>query len=203
MRSLLLTGFEPFDGAAVNSSWELARSLEGEVIAGLRVAAVCLPCRFDHSLPALDAALRRLRPAAVVALGQAGARSCLSFERVAINWIDARIADNAGLQPIDEAVHPGAPPAYFTRLPVKAMVAASEAAGVPAELSFSAGSFVCNQVFFGLMHRLRRRPALPAGFVHVPALGPDTALSELRRGLRAALAAIDTPELHMARGVID
>lgn len=198
---LLLTGFEPFGGDSVNSSWELAKALAGERIGTLDVRAVCLPCRFDSSLQALDDALRVSRPRLVLSLGQAASRSLLSFERVAVNWIDARIPDNAKAQPLDEPVIAGAAAAYFTTLPIKRMVAASQAVGVPAEVSFSAGSFVCNQVFYGLQHRLRRRQAMRSGFLHVPALGGAIGLDTMARGLRAALqAAVDADEDARLRG---
>jgi pyroglutamyl-peptidase len=191
--TLLVTGFEPFGGDAFNSSRALARSLEGEVVGGAVVEAAELPTRFG----ATDAALRRLlarrRPGslrAVLAIGQAASRSVLSFERVAINWADARIADNDGAQPIDAPVLARAPAAYFTTLPIKAMVAASRAAGVPAEVSYSAGSFVCNQLFFLLQHRLRLRPAVASGFLHVPALPGPLSLEQMAAGTLAALASI-------------
>jgi pyroglutamyl-peptidase len=99
MKNLLVTGFDPFGGEAINPSWELARSLNGEVIAGARVVAVQLPCVFGEALQRLDEALLRVRPAMVLAIGQAGGRCDLSLERVAINVDDARIPDNAAAQP--------------------------------------------------------------------------------------------------------
>lgn len=192
---VLVTGFEPFDGAALNSSWELARRLGEDP----GVTALQLPCRFASSLQVLDAALRRLRPRVVLALGQTPQPDALRFERVAVNWVDARIADNDGLQPIDEPVLPGAPAAHFSTLPLKRMLAATRAAGVPAEISFSAGSYVCNQVFFGLQHRLRRRSGVRSGFVHVPGANGALSLDDMLRGLRAALAVADAPELTQPR----
>ena len=152
---ILVTGFEPFGGERLNPSREVARQLDGRRVAGHGVVGRCLPCAFGQALPALNALLDEVRPAVVIALGLAGARSAVSVERVAINLIDARIPDNAGAQPIDEPVIPGAPAAYFASLPVKALQAALREAGLPAEVSHSAGTFVCNQVFFALMHRLR------------------------------------------------
>jgi pyroglutamyl-peptidase len=196
---VLVTGFEPFGGEAINPSWEVARALDGRRIAGVGVVGVQLPCVFARSLPALQAALRRHRPAAVLALGLAGSRSALGVERVAINWVDARIADNAGDQPVDQPVHPGGPDAYFTRLPAKALVQCLQQQGLPAEVSFSAGSFVCNQVFYGLMHALRRRPAVAAGFIHLPPLPQQAAqhpgsqplpLADQVRALQAVVAAL-------------
>ena len=164
---VLLTGFEPFDGASINPSWEAVRALDGVIVGGHRIEVCCLPVEFGRSLRVLRTALRR-KPALVLAVGQAGGRCAISIERVAINLDDARIPDNAGQQPIDRPVIRGAPAAYFARLPIKAMRAALLAEGVPAEISHSAGTFVCNHVFFGLMHALRKRPGVRAGFVHIP-----------------------------------
>lgn len=207
----LVTGFEPFGGDDTNPSWEVAQRLHGRVIAAdggtaLRVQAVQLPCVFGLALQVLDAAITAHRPRVVLALGLAANRSELSVERVAVNLDDARIADNAGGQPLDAPVVPGAPAAYFSRLPVKAMVAAAQAAGVPAVLSHTAGSFVCNHVFYGLMHRLRRRHAVRAGFVHVPAtpgmpLPPGVrpmSLDDQVRGVAALLAASLRPGADLA-----
>jgi pyroglutamyl-peptidase len=202
MSGILLTGFEPFGGDALNSSWELVRRLDGERIAGLRVQAVQMPCVFARSGAALAEALRS-KPALVLAVGQAASRGALSLERVAVNWIDARIPDNAGAQPVDEAVRSGAPPAYFSSLPIKAMAAASRAAGVPAEISFSAGSFVCNQLFFELQHQLRRRRSVRSGFLHVPSLGGALSLEAMATGLRAALAVAQGPESGGSAGQLD
>lgn len=211
---VLVTGFEPFGGEAINPSWSVAQMLHGQVIGGCPVRALELPCAFAGSLPALRQALRRYRPRAVVALGLAGSRSAISLERVAVNWIDARMADNAGDQPVDRPVIDGAPAAYFTRLPVKALIQCVQAQGLPAELSFSAGSFVCNQVFFGLMHALRRRLDVPAGFIHLPPLPeqasahPDSrplALADQVRAMRCVIEALvaGVHELHGAAGRVD
>lgn len=209
----LLTGFEPFDGDAVNPSWQIARALHGQRLHGTRVVAQMLPCTFDGAIGALRAALRRHRPQLVMALGQAG-RSVISLERVAINVIDARIPDNAGAQPIDEPVLAGAPAAHFTTLPIKAMLAALREAGIPAEVSQTAGTFVCNQVFYGLMQALRRRPAVRGGFVHVPllpeqaaarALGTGMALEQQIEGVQLALstALATAQDLRLGGGRID
>lgn len=209
----LLTGFEPFDGDAVNPSWQIAQALHGQRLHGTRVVAEQLPCTFAAAIGTLRAALRRHRPQLVMALGQAG-RSVISLERVAINVIDARIPDNAGAQPIDEPVQAGAPAAHFSTLPIKAMLAALREAGIPAEVSQTAGTFVCNQVFYGLMQALRRRPGVRGGFVHVPllpeqaaarALGAGMALDQQIEGVRQALAtAICTAQdLRLGGGRID
>lgn len=209
----LVTGFEPFGGDAFNPSWMVAQALHGQHVQGHLVQAVELPTAFEASLPALRAALRRHRPRLVLALGQAG-RTAIGVERVAVNLIDARIADNAGAQPIDQPVWPGAPAAHFSTLPVKAMVAAMRRAGLPAELSYTAGSFVCNQVFFGLMQLLRRRDGVRGGFVHVPmlpeqarqhGLGAGLPLEDMHKGVRLALAAAlrRTEDLQVTEGRLD
>ncbi len=168
--NILLTGFEPFDGETVNASWEAVRALDGWRLRKGLVHARCMPCVFGQALQALDAAIDDLRPQLVIAVGQAGGRSDVTPERVAINVDDARIPDNAGAQPIDRPVVAGAPAAYFSALPVKAIVQALQAAGLPASVSGSAGSFVCNHLFYGLMHRIAREPGLRGGFIHLPCL---------------------------------
>jgi pyroglutamyl-peptidase len=172
---LLLTGFEPFGGEAVNPSIQVAQALHGRRIGGVQVVAIQLPCVFGRALEVLTAALNRSAPQLVLALGQAGGRVDLSLERVAINVDDARMADNAGAQPVDEPVQHGGPAAYFSTLPIKAMVAAVRAAGLPASISQSAGTFVCNHVFYGLMHRLQSCPGVRGGFMHLPLLPEQAA----------------------------
>ncbi|WP_410637164.1 pyroglutamyl-peptidase I [Amycolatopsis sp. lyj-346] len=166
MARVLMTGFAPFGGELVNPSWQAV-----SLLAARRddVAAVELPCEFATSLPALRRALEEHRPSLVVCTGQAGGRAEVTPERVAINLVDARIPDNAGARPVDTPVVPDGPAAYFTTLPVKACVAAIRAAGVPASVSHTAGTYVCNQVFYGLMHLLATEfPGVRGGFVHVP-----------------------------------
>ncbi|MBN8741768.1 MAG: pyroglutamyl-peptidase I [Lysobacterales bacterium 69-70] len=173
---VLLTGFDPFGGESLNPSWEAVRRLDGELVHGHHVVAEQLPTCFGTSLRRLRAALTRSKPALVVCVGQAGGRSRVSLERVAINVDDARIPDNAGKQPIDRAIVRGGPAAYFTSLPIKAQLAALQKAGLPAEISQTAGTFVCNHVFYGLMHALREKPQVRGGFVHIPFL-PEQAVA--------------------------
>lgn len=201
---VLLTGFEPFGGERINPSQEIVRALDGEMIAAHRVVGAILPVAFATTVPMFEELLAAHRPVLVLALGQAGGRSGISLERVAINLIDARIADNEGVQPFDEAVVAGAPGAYFSSLPIKAMEAHLCALGIPASTSLSAGSFVCNQAFFVLEHLLAtRHPRARGGFVHVPWLPeqaarfvgePSMALATMIAAVRAALeCAIATP----------
>jgi pyroglutamyl-peptidase len=173
---VLLTGFDAFAGDSENPSLLIARAIDGEVIAGRRVVGAALPTVFAMALGELDALIDTHRPALVLALGQAGGRAEISLERVAINLIDARIKDNAGEQPVDMAVVDGAPNAYFSTLPLKAMLKRLHEAQIPAALSHTAGTFVCNQVFFGLAHRLAKaHRRTRGGFVHVPYLPEQAA----------------------------
>lgn len=193
---ILLTGFDPFNGARINPSWQAVQALHNRQIGGRRVVAAQLPTVFGDSLRVLDTLLDQLRPELVICVGQAGGRSALSLERVAINVDDAPIPDNAGRQPVDHPVVPGAPVAYFSGLPIKAALAALQREGLPAEVSQTAGTFVCNHVFYGLMHRLATHPGLRharGGFVHVPWLpeqgSPSLPLADVVSGLRTVVRA--------------
>lgn len=176
--TLLITGFEPFGGQTVNPSWEVARTLQGRTLGPaampVRVQALQLPCVFDLALQVLLQHMQHPHLVAVLALGQAEGRSDISVERVAINVNDARIPDNAGGQPVDTPVVTGAPAAYFSTLPIKRIVAGLRAGGLPASVSQTAGTFVCNHVFYGLLHALQGR-AVPAGFIHLPLLPEQAA----------------------------
>jgi len=182
---VLVAGFEPFENDPVNPAWEIARALDGWRCEGTVVQALQLPCVFGRSIHVLDAAMAGIAESGsplplVLCIGAAGGRTEISLERAALNVDDARIPDNAGHQPIDTEVVPGGPAAYFSTLPIKAMVRDMRAAGLPAAVSNSAGTFVCNHIFYALMHRLATRPALAhtrGGFVHVPYL-PEQAASK-------------------------
>ena len=195
--NILLTGFEPFGGEAINPSWEVARSLHGQVIAGATVQARCLPTTFGGAPRALAEALAVTRPQLVIALGLASGRAEISIERVAVNLIDARIADNAGARPQDQPVRADAPAAYFSTLPIKAMRNALRAAGHPAGLSLSAGAFVCNQLFFELQHQLAGR-GLKSGFIHLPALPEQAARAQPSVPSMGLAAQIDAIKLAVA-----
>lgn len=169
---VLLTGFEPFDREPINPSWEAARALDAWSCGPAIVHARRIPCVFGLALRELDAAIDELKPELVICVGQAGGRSEITPERVAINVDDGRIGDNAGSQPVDVPVVPDAPAAYFSSLPIKAIVRDLRAVGIPASVSNTAGTFVCNHLFFGLMHRIATRPVgeMRGGFIHVPYL---------------------------------
>ena len=207
----LLTGFEPFAGERVNPSWDAVRALAGERIAGHVVVTRQLPVEFGRSLAELRAALDEVEPALVICVGQAGGRAQLSLERVAINVDDARIPDNAGACPIDTVIAADGPAAYFTTLPIKATLAALRDAGFPAEVSQTAGTYVCNHVFYGLMHALRNVPGVRGGFIHIPYSpgqaahhpgAPSLSSSVVTEALRLAVATALTVErdAHFAAG---
>ncbi|HXD84743.1 MAG TPA: pyroglutamyl-peptidase I [Rudaea sp.] len=209
----LVTGFDPFGGEAINPAQLIAQALDGEIVAGHRIVGAILPTQFGAAPAMLEKLIARHRPALVLALGQAGGRDGISLERVAVNLIDARIPDNTGAQPVDVCIVDNAANAYFSTLPVKAMLQRLRAAGVPAALSQTAGTFVCNQVFYALMHALRRRRAR-GGFVHVPYLPEqaarhagtpsmplDAMVGAVRLCLETALTTI--ADAHYAAGSLD
>ncbi|MCP1413355.1 pyroglutamyl-peptidase I [Paenarthrobacter sp. A20] len=168
---ILLTGFEPFGNEDINPSWLAVRRARDILRAeGLDVEALELPCVFGESAVTLSQAIGTFNPDLVICAGLAGGRSRISLERVAINIDDARIPDNKGRKPVDEEVVPGGPVAYFATLPIKAALRDLRIAGIKAEVSQSAGTYVCNHIFYALMHFLASRPSVRGGFVHVPCL---------------------------------
>ena len=196
---ILVTGFEPFGGEAVNPAWEAAAALP-ERIGGAEITALRIPTTFAGGAAAVTAAMDRLRPAAVVSLGQAGGRKAVTPERIAINLVDARIPDNAGEQPREQPIEAGGPDGCFSTLPVAAMAAAIREAGLPGEVSNTAGTYVCNQVMYRVLrHAAAAMPETRCGFIHVPYLPEQAegrpeafslALPDLVRALTAALAAV-------------
>ncbi len=174
---VLLTGFEPFGGESINASARLVAALDGRVVAGRRVAGLILPVVFGAAGERLLDAINRLRPALVICTGQAAGRAAISLERVALNLADSAQPDNAGVRLVDAPVVPGGPAAYWSTLPLRPILAALRARGLPAELSLSAGGYVCNHVFYTLMHALRDAPAVRGGFVHLPVLPEQAAAS--------------------------
>jgi len=198
---VLVTGFDPFGGESVNPAWEAVRRLP-DVVAGAEVIKLETPTVFDKSLGVLRTAMDAVRPDLVLGVGQAGGRTGLAVERVAINVNDARLEDNAGNQPVDMPVIEGGPAAYFATLPIKPMVAAIREANLPASVSNSAGTFVCNHLMYGILHFLAQdHPGARGGFIHVPYVPeqvvekpakPSMALIDIVRGLEAAVAAAVT-----------
>jgi len=193
---VLLTGFEPFADDPVNPSGDAVR-LAAELWQGPEeLVTAVLPVTFADAAVRLRALIAEHDPEVVLATGVAGGRATVSIERVAVNLIDARIPDNAGMQPVDVPSVPGGPPAWFATVPVKAIASAVAAAGIPSSLSMSAGTYVCNHVFANAVDAARR-----AGFIHVPwGAGqaphgePELPLADLARAFviaaRTALAAL-------------
>lgn len=193
---VLLSGFSPFAGAARNESWD-AVALAAPMLReqGLTVKDLELPVEFARAGALLLEELGEHRPRVVIATGLAAGRTAITPERVAVNVRDARIPDNAGASPIDEPVVPGAPVGYFSTLPIKAMAAALAADALPASVSQTAGTYVCNDVFFQLQHRLATDTTLAGirgGFVHVPSADVVDARSAARALVRLVEVALRT-----------
>lgn len=165
---VLMTGFDPFGGEDINPAFEAVKKMKDN-IAGATLYKMELPTVFGKATEVLDETIAHIKPDLVVCVGQAGGRFQVTVERVAINLADTRRADNEGNCPVDCPVCKGGPAAYFSNLPVKAMVEGIRKIGIPAELSLSAGAFVCNAVFYSLMDLIYHKyPSIQGGFIHVP-----------------------------------
>ncbi|MCY8312087.1 pyroglutamyl-peptidase I [Bacillus spizizenii] len=194
-KKVLITGFDPFDKETVNPSWEAAKQLNGLETDEAIITAEQIPTVFRTALDTLRQAILKHQPDIVICVGQAGGRMQITPERVAINLADARIPDNEGHQPIDEEISPRGPAAYWTGLPVKRMTAKMKENGIPAAVSYTAGTFVCNYLFYGLMdHISRTSPQIRGGFIHIPFIpeqtidktAPSLSLDTIVRALRIA-----------------
>jgi len=212
---ILITGFEPFGGEPINPSWEAVRRLPDK-IADAEVIKVQIPTVFGRSADVVREAIIEHDPDVIVSVGQAGGRFAVSPERVAINLDDGRIPDNDGQQPIDTPIREDGPPAYFSSLPVKAMMSAMNEAGVPAVVSNTAGTYVCNHIMYQILYLIDREfPGKRGGFVHVPytpqqvvdkpgqpSLGVDEMATALEAGLAAIVEYTGKPDLHLVAGTI-
>lgn len=192
-KKLLITGFDPFGGETVNPSWEAVRLLPEE-IGAFRLTKLQIPTVFGLSAETVLAAAEKLQPDVILCIGQAGGRSGVTPEVVGINLREARLPDNAGNQPADVSVVENGPAAYFATVPVRAMVQAINGAGISAALSYSAGTFVCNDVLYSLLHHYHGTET-KVGFVHVPFLPeqakenvPTMALEQIAAALTAAIS---------------
>ncbi len=184
MKRLLITCFEPFGGSGRNASQEAVAALP-DTVAGFELCKRCLPVVFGTAGEQAIAAIDELSPDAVICVGEAGGRTAITPEMVALNLRFARIPDNAGAAPQDEPVLSGGENALFSTLPVRAMAQAINAAGIPAEVSYSAGTYVCNDTMYAVVEHLRDT-GIPAGFIHVPA-GDVLSTAQLAAGLAAAI----------------
>ena len=165
---VLITGFDPFGGESINPALEAVKLLP-ENISGAEVIKLEIPTVFRKSLAKIEEAIEKHNPDIVISVGQAGGRFGVTPERVAINIDDARIEDNEGNQPLDIAIYEDGEPAYFSNLPIKAMVNEIKEGGLPASVSNTAGTFVCNHVMYGLLYLVDKKyPNMKAGFIHVP-----------------------------------
>ena len=178
---MIVTGFEPFGGTEVNASWEAVRRLEG-------VEKALLPVSFARSAARIRALVAEA-PDAMLCVGEAGGRSAITVERIAVNLMDARIPDNDGTQPVDEPIAPDGPAAHFATLPTREIVTRLRMRSIPAELSYTAGTYVCNRAFYALMDAIEHtgRP-IPGGFIHVPAKGMP--IETIAEGLAIAVEAV-------------
>ena len=196
---ILVTGFDPFGSDKINPAIEAVKKLP-DTIKGAKIIKLEIPTVFNKSAQVVHQAIVKEQPDYVLNVGQAGGRSALTPERVAININDGRVPDNDGYQPLDEPIQPDGDTAYFTQLPIKAMAKAIRAAGLPAIVSNTAGTYVCNHIFYQVQYmRTKEFPKLKAGFIHIPFLPeqvitrpnqPSMALADIVKGLTAAIGAI-------------
>lgn len=197
---LLLTAFDPFDREPINPALEAVKLIPDR-LGDVKILKLEVPTVFGKSIDVVNAAIEKEQPDAVLCIGQAGGQYDLTPERVAINLDDARIRDNEGNQPIDQTIRPDGAPAYFSTLPVKAMVQSIRAAGIPASVSNSAGTFVCNHLMYGILYTLANHyphirggfmhvPFVPSQVVHLPSPTPCLSLQDIAVGIEAAIQAI-------------
>ncbi|WP_223588172.1 pyroglutamyl-peptidase I [Neobacillus bataviensis] len=197
MKKVLVTGFDPFGGETVNPALEAVKELAGTVTEKYEILVSEIPTVFYKSLDHLARTIAETKPDIVICVGQAGGRSDITVERVAINVDDARIPDNEGNQPLGTAIVEDGPVGYWSTLPIKAMVKEMKDKGIPASVSQTAGTFVCNHLFYGLMHQLASlNHAIIGGFIHIPFLPeqavkypgqPSMGLETIVNGLKAAI----------------
>lgn len=196
MKKVLITGFEPFGGASINPALEAVKKLDGAELDGGVIVTCEVPVTRYDALKAISEAIEAHQPSYVITVGQAAGRNAITPERVAINLDDFRIPDNGGNQPIDEPIDEEGPAAYFSTLPIKAITRKLQENGIPCQVSNTAGTFVCNHVFYGIQHFLRDTD-IGHGFIHIPLLPeqaaatdqPSMSLDTIVEGLRLAAQA--------------
>ncbi|HIR89357.1 MAG TPA: pyroglutamyl-peptidase I [Candidatus Fimimorpha faecalis] len=197
---ILVTGFDPFGGETVNPAYEAVKMLP-EQIAGAEIIKLEIPTVFSKSSVAVEEGIQKYNPDIVINVGQAGGRSHITIEQVAINLADARIPDNAGEQPLNEALQPDGDTAYFATVPIRAMVKHVQEHGLPCSISYTAGTYVCNCVMYNVLYMTQKKyPNIKAGFIHVPfatsqligkpATTPGMSLDEIEKSLEYAIEAV-------------
>ncbi|MFC9601754.1 pyroglutamyl-peptidase I [Peribacillus butanolivorans] len=210
-QKVLLTGFEPFGGERVNPSWEAVKQLHGEVIDDVTLVAEQIPTVFGKSVAVMEQLIQQHNPDIVICVGQAGGRLHITPERVAINMDDARIPDNQGNQPIDEPIADKGPVAYWSTIPIKRIVENMKESNIPASISHTAGTFVCNHIFYGLMDYITRTSSsIRGGFIHIPFIpeqtinkeAPSLSLETIVKGIKiaAVTAAKYESDIHTVGG---
>lgn len=210
-QKVLLTGFEPFGGERVNPSWEAVKQLHGEVIDDVTLVAEQIPTVFGKSVAVMEQLIQQHNPDIVICVGQAGGRLHITPERVAINIDDARIPDNQGNQPIDEPIADKGPVAYWSTIPIKRIVENMKESNIPASVSHTAGTFVCNHIFYGLMDYITRTSSsIRGGFIHIPFIpeqtinkeAPSLSLETIVKGIKiaAVTAAKYESDIHTVGG---
>jgi pyroglutamyl-peptidase len=194
---ILLTAFEPFGGETVNPAFEAVNLLPG-TIANAQIIKLRVPTVFKASIDTVTCSIDEIQPQVCLSVGLAGGRSDIAVERVAINVDDGRLPDNAGVQPVDQPIITGGPAAYFATLPIKAIVEGIRQQGIPASISNSAGTYVCNHLMYGVLHHISlHQLAVRAGFIHIPYLPsqvvdkPATPSMDLDLIVRALQAAVE------------
>lgn len=208
---LLLTGFEPFGGEKINPSWEVVQQVSAEGVEGVEIVTKLLPTVFGRSIDEVIRTIDEEKPDLVISLGQAGGRSEITIERVAINISDAGSPDNDNNQPVDMSIADSGPAAYFSTLPIKAVVEELLRAGIPARVSNTAGTFVCNHVMYGVLHYIaEQKLPIRAGFIHIPYLpeqavkhrgAPSMSLSDMTRAVKVAISAAVKDGVRTAAGL--
>lgn len=200
-KTLLITGFDPFGGEKINPSYEAVKLLPNKM-GNINIIKLELPTAFSASVKKLRREIERISPDAVILTGQAGGRNAITPERVAINFCDASLPDNDGYEPHDEKIYESAPAAYFSTLPIRKMTEAILKEGIPASISNTAGTYVCNRVMYEAlhiseMHRINGDKTFEAGFIHVPYITSQAEnkkgvfsmeLEDIARGLCAAIS---------------
>ena len=195
---VLITGFDPFGGEKINPALEAVQKLPNE-ISGAEVIKLEIPTVFRKALEKIEEAVQKHNPDIIISIGQARGRFGVTPERVAINMDDARIEDNEGNQPIDIAIFEDGENAYFSNLPIKAMVKEMQEGGIPSSVSNSAGTFVCNHVMYGVLYMIHKKYAgKKGGFIHVPYIPsqvvtkpntPAMSLDDIAKGLELCIKA--------------